>query len=249
MGKLTGKRAIVTGGASGIGEAIVRLFASEGSDIGILDLSEAAAAALAAELVQAHGVKAVSAGADVSQEAAIMAAIGRIEAANGPTDILVNCAGIDNTVLLEDMSVAVWDLMIAVHMRGTFLAIRTVLPGMKARKWGRIINFSSQLAHKGGATMVHYCAAKAGIMGLTRALAHEVGAYGITVNCINPGPIDTPLLRQIPQEWLDTKLQELPIKRFGKTSEVAPTALLLASEEGAYYLGASMNMNGGDYML
>ncbi len=249
MGKLTGKRAIVTGGASGIGEAIVRLFAAEGADIGIVDLSEAAAVALAVEVAQAHGNRAVSAVADVSDEAAIMGAIGKIESANGPTDILVNSAGIDNTVPLEDMSVAVWDQMIAVHMRGTFLAIRTVLPGMKARKWGRIINFSSQLAHKGSPTMVHYCAAKAGIMGLTRALAHEVGAHGITVNCINPGPIDTPLLRQLPQDWLDVKLSELPIKRFGRTSEVAPTALLLASEDGAYYLGASMNMNGGDYML
>lgn len=249
MGKLTGKRAIVTGGASGIGEAIVRLFAAEGADIGIVDLSDAAAVALAVEVAQAHGNRAVSAVADVSDEAAIMGAIGKIESANGPTDILVNSAGIDNTVPLEDMSVAVWDQMIAVHMRGTFLAIRTVLPGMKARKWGRIINFSSQLAHKGSPTMVHYCAAKAGIMGLTRALAHEVGAHGITVNCINPGPIDTPLLRQLPQDWLDVKLGELPIKRFGRTSEVAPTALLLASEDGGYYLGASMNMNGGDYML
>ena len=248
MGKLTGKRAIVTGGASGIGEAIVRLFAAEGADIGIVDLSNATAVALAAEIVQAHGNRTVSAVADVSDEAAIIGAIGKIEAANGPTDILVNCAGIDNTVPLEDMSVAVWDKMIAVHMRGTFLAIRTVLPGMKARKWGRIINFSSQLAHKGSPTMVHYCAAKAGIIGLTRALAHEVGAHGITVNCINPGPIDTPLLRQLPQDWLDVKLSELPIK-FGRTSEVAPTALLLASEDGGYYLGASMNMNGGDYML
>ena len=249
MGKLTGKRAIVTGGASGIGEAIVRLFAAEGADIGIVDMSDAAAVALAAEVTQAHGNRAMSAVADVSDEAAIMGAIGKIELANGPTDILVNSAGIDNTVPLEDMSVAVWDKMIAVHMRGTFLAIRTVLPGMKARKWGRIINFSSQLAHKGSPTMVHYCAAKAGIMGLTRALAHEVGAHGITVNCINPGPIDTPLLRQLPQDWLDVKLSELPIKRFGRTSEVAPTALLLASEDGGYYLGASMNMNGGDYML
>jgi 3-oxoacyl-[acyl-carrier protein] reductase len=97
--------------------------------------------------------------------------------------------------------------------------------------------------------MTHYCAAKAGVMGLTRALAYEVGGDGITVNCINPGPIDTPLLRAIPQDWLDMKLQELPMKRFGRTAEVAPTALLLASDEGGYYLGASMNMNGGDYMI
>jgi 3-oxoacyl-[acyl-carrier protein] reductase len=249
VGKLSGKSALITGGASGIGASIARLFASEGADIGILDLTVDAAEALASEIAREHGIKAVTAAADVSEEAAITAAITRIESTNGPTDILVNCAGIDNTSPLDDMSVEVWDRMIGVHMRGTFLAIRTVLPGMRAKKWGRIINFSSQLAHKGAGTMVHYCAAKAGVMGLTRALAYEVGSDGITVNCINPGPIDTPLLRQIPQDWLDAKLQELPIGRFGKTSEVAPTALLLASEDGGYYLGASMNMNGGDYML
>jgi 3-oxoacyl-[acyl-carrier protein] reductase len=249
MGKLSGKRALITGGASGIGASIARLFASEGADIGILDMTVDAAEALGSEIAREHGIKAVTAAADVSEEAAIKAAITRIESTNGPTDILVNCAGIDNTSPLDDMSVEVWDRMIGVHMRGTFLAIRTVLPGMRAKKWGRIINFSSQLAHKGAGTMVHYCAAKAGVMGLTRALAYEVGSDGITVNCINPGPIDTPLLRHIPQDWLDAKLQELPIGRFGKTSEVAPTALLLASEDGGYYLGASMNMNGGDYML
>ena len=97
--------------------------------------------------------------------------------------------------------------------------------------------------------MVHYCAEKAGIMGFTRALAHEVARDGITVNCLNPGPIDTPLLRALPAEWLDRKKQELPIGRFGEVGEVAPVALLLASDEGAYFIGASLNMNGGDYMV
>ena len=147
------------------------------------------------------------------------------------------------------MTTEMWDRMIGVHMRGTFLCTREVLPAMKRKQWGRVINFSSQLAHKGAPTMAHYCAAKAGIMGFTRALAYEVGAEGITVNCVNPGPIDTPLLRAIPQDWLDRKLGELPIKRFGKPEEVAPTVLMLASDEGAYYLGASLNMNGGDYMI
>ncbi|MEM8740630.1 MAG: SDR family oxidoreductase, partial [Pseudomonadota bacterium] len=214
-----------------------------------LDLSGDAAQALAGKMATAHGVSATSAVADVSDEAAVTAAIAAIEAEIGATDILVNCAGIDNTGPLEEMGVETWDEMMAVHLRGSFLCIRAVLPGMKAQKWGRIINFSSQLAHKGAPSMVHYCAAKAGVIGMTRALAYEVGGDGITVNCINPGPIDTPLLRQIPQDWLDVKLGELPIKRFGRTSEVAPTALLLASEEGGYYLGASMNMNGGDYMI
>lgn len=249
MGKLDGKKALITGGASGIGEAIARLFAAEGADLGILDLSGEAASALAEELSATHGVKAIAVTADVAEEEAVGAAVASVEGAIGAVDILVNSAGIDNTAMLEDLSVDTWDRMFAIHVRGTFLTTRAVLPGMKRRKWGRIINFSSQLAHKGAPTMVHYCAAKAAVMGMTRALAYEVGAEGVTVNCINPGPIDTPLLRGIPQDWLDMKLQELPMKRFGKTAEVAPTALLLATDEGGYYLGASMNMNGGDYMI
>jgi 3-oxoacyl-[acyl-carrier protein] reductase len=120
---------------------------------------------------------------------------------------------------------------------------------MRRKKWGRIISLSSQLAHKGAPTMVHYCAAKAGIMGFTRALAYEVAREGITVNCLNPGPINTPLLHAIPEDWLKRKKGELAIGRFGEVGEVAPAALLLASDEGSYFIGASMNMNGGDYMV
>jgi len=97
--------------------------------------------------------------------------------------------------------------------------------------------------------MAHYVAAKAGIMGFTRALAHEVARDGITVNCVNPGPINTPLLHALPKEWLDQKVKELPIGRFGEVSEMAPVFLLLASDEGGYFVGASLNPNGGDYMI
>jgi 3-oxoacyl-[acyl-carrier protein] reductase len=114
--------------------------------------------------------------------------------------------------------------MINIHLKGTFLCTREVLPAMKAKRWGRIINLSSQLAHKGAPTMVHYCAAKAGIMGFTRSLAYEVARDGITVNCLNPGPINTPLLLGLPQDWLENKKKELPIGRFGEVGEVAPAA-------------------------
>jgi 3-oxoacyl-[acyl-carrier protein] reductase len=162
---------------------------------------------------------------------------------------MVNNAGMDTTHELDGMPTDMWDRMIDVHLRGTFLFTRAVLPAMKRKKWGRVINLSSQLAHKGAPTMVHYVAAKAGIMGFTRALAYEVARDGITVNCVNPGPINTPLLSGLPQDWLERKKGELPIGRFGEVDEVAPVFLLLASDEGSYFIGASLNVNGGDYMI
>lgn len=249
MGKLSGKVALVTGGASGIGEATVRLFAAEGAKVGIMDLAADAASALAKDMKAAHGVDTIAVRGDVSDEASVKAAFAEIAGALGDVDILVNAAGVDFTSPVHEMKTEDWDRMIAIHLRGTFLTTREVLPAMKRKGWGRVILFSSQLAHKGAPTMAHYCAAKAGVMGFTRSLAYEVAAEGITVNCVNPGPIDTPLLRSIPQDWLDMKKGELPIRRFGRPDEVAPTILLLASDEGSYYVGASMNMNGGDYMI
>lgn len=247
MGKLDGKVALVTGGASGIGRAIAALYAREGAKVGIVDLDAEGARAVAGEI--GGDGRAAAATADVGDEAAVTAAIAAIVDALGDIDILVNNAGIDTTRELDGMPTEMWDKMIAVHLRGTFLCTRAVLPAMRRKRWGRIINLSSQLAHKGAATMVHYCAAKAGIMGMTRALAHEVARDGITVNCLNPGPINTPLLHAIPADWLERKKSELPIGRFGEVDEVAPAALLLASDEGSYFVGASLNMNGGDYMI
>ena len=248
MGKLDGKVALVTGGASGIGRAIAELFAREGAAVGIIDLDRDRARNIAGEIAKT-GAKTAAAHADVADEPQVKKAIGDIVAKLGEVDILVNNAGIDTTGELETMSTEMWDRMIDVHLKGTFLCTREVLPPMRRKKWGRIISLSSQLAHKGAPTMVHYCAAKAGIMGFTRALAYEVARDGITVNCLNPGPINTPLLHAIPHDWLKRKKGELPIGRFGEVGEVAPAALLLASDEGSYFIGASMNMNGGDYMV
>jgi 3-oxoacyl-[acyl-carrier protein] reductase len=247
-GRLHGKKAMVTGGARGIGGAIATAFAREGADVAVLDVKIEAAEAKAAALMP-FGVKTFAVAADVSDEGRVNTAVAAAIAALGQIDILVNNAGIDTTSVVAEMDTAMWDQMMAVNLRSVFLCTRAVLKPMIARKFGRIINIASQLGHKGAPEMAHYAAAKAGVIGFTKSLAYEVARDGVTVNAICPGPIDTELFRGLPEEWRKRKLNELPIGRAGQVEEIAPTAVLLASEEGAYYVGATMNPNGGDVML
>ena len=248
MGKLSGKTAIVTGGASGMGRGVALNFAEEGASVAVLDRNEAGAKEVA-EAAAANGVKTIGLACDVGDEASVKSAFAASAEALGGIDILVNNAGIDTTELIENMSTEMWDDMMRVNLKSIFLCSREVIPAMKQKGWGRIINFSSQLAHKGAPLMAHYCASKAAVMGFTRSLAYELIEHGITVNCINPGPIDTPLYMGIPEDWRREKEASMPIKRPGRVDEVVPTVLLLASDDGSFYVGASMNMNGGDVMV
>lgn len=248
-GKLEGRIALITGGSRGIGAAIARAIAAEAAAVGLLHLGDAAnAQALVAE-IEAAGCPALACEGDVADPDTVARTVAQIENALGPVDVLVNCAGIVDETPFEAMTLAAWDRMIAVHLRGTFLMAHAVYPGMRARGFGRIINFASQVAYTGMQGLTHYCAAKAGIIGLTRALALEGAPHGVTVNAIAPGPTDTDILLGMSPEWRARKMAELPIGRFAQPAEIAPTAVLLASDDGAFYVGQTLSPNGGDVML
>ncbi|MCX5496120.1 SDR family NAD(P)-dependent oxidoreductase [Kaistia dalseonensis] len=248
MGKLDGRRAVVTGGASGIGRGIAELFAREGAVVAILDRNEAQAEAVA-EGIRAAGGAASAFACDVSDENAVATAFALVKAEIGAVDILVNNAGILRDVPFEELSITEWDRMIATNLRSVFLCTRQVIGGMRARKWGRIINTASQLGHKGSPMLVHYASAKAGVIGFTKSLGHEVARDGVTVNAIAPGVIETPMGADITPAGRAAKEAELPIGRFGRVDEVVEAALLLASDAGSYFIGSTVNMNGGDYMI
>jgi 3-oxoacyl-[acyl-carrier protein] reductase len=247
MGKLNGRIAVVTGAATGLGRGIALLYAGEGADVAVID-KNAEGAKRVADAIARKGRRSLALGADVGEEAAVEQAFARINETLGAPHILVNNAGIATVALMEEMSTAMWDEMIRVNLKSVFLCTRAILPAMRSNRYGRIINISSQLAHKGGPGMTHYAAAKAGILGLTRSLSYEVAADNITVNAICPGPLHDTEMR-LPPEWAAKKRDELILKRSGMVDEIAPTALLLACEDAAFYIGATFNPNGGDIMV
>ena len=243
-GALRGRRALVTGGASGIGRAIAEAFVAEGARVVLLDRDGTLAEQAARDVGTAGWV-----GADVADEEQVRQAVTDAEQTMGDIDVLVNAAGILTQAPLVEMSLAQWQQTIDVDLTGVFLMCRHVVPGMVRRGAGRVINIASQLAIKGGESLTHYSAAKAGVIGLTKALALEVSRSGVLVNAIAPGPIETPLVEGISEDWKTAKRAELPLGRFGRPEEVAPTAVLLASSPGGdLYVGQTLGPNSGDVM-
>jgi 3-oxoacyl-[acyl-carrier protein] reductase len=248
-GRLAGRRAIVTGGSRGIGAAIVEAFAREGALVAFCHVGDEAEAELTAQRAQTWGRKPVLMECDVSSAAEVDAFVAFAEERNGPTDILVNNAGISISHRFEDISLEEFDRILGVHLRGTFLMMRAVYPGMKARRYGRIVNISSQLAFKGGVELAHYCAAKAGVIGLTKGVAAEGAPFNVLVNAIAPGPVETGILYVLSDEWRKRKISEMPIGRFGETKEITPAAIFLASDDCSYMVGSTLHINGGDVMV
>jgi 3-oxoacyl-[acyl-carrier protein] reductase len=249
MNKLVGRTAIVTGGAKGIGRGIAEAFASEGADVAIADIATNDQAAPVLEAIRQAGRKALHIRTDVAEEQQVRSMVDAVHSAFGHIDILVNSAGIFTQALVEHLSVADWDRVLSVNLRGTFLCARFVLPYMLEQGWGRIINIASQLGYIGGEEVAHYSASKGGVIAFTKALAREVATRNVLVNAIAPGPILTDLLASETEEWKAAKLADLPIGRFGEVREVAPPAVFLASDDATYYVGQTLGPNGGDVML
>src|SRR5258708_25427740 len=249
MNKLAGKVAIVTGAAHGIGRGIAEAFALEGADVAIADVATAEQAQPVLDAIRQSGRKALFVRTDVADEQQVRAMVDSVLEAFGHVDILVNNAGIFTQSLVEALSIEDWDRVLNVNLRGTFLCTRYVLPHLLEQGGGRVINIASQLGYLGGREVAHYSASKGGVIAFTKALAREVSTRNVLVNAIAPGPIVTDLLSSEHEEWKAAKLAELPIGRFGEVSEVAPTAVFLASDGASYYVGQTLGPNGGDVML
>ena len=249
MRRLESRIAVVTGAASGIGKGIAIAFAREGASVVVADRSEESSAAEVLAGIREHGGEALFVQTDVSDARSVQLMADAALARFGRVDILVNNAGIFTESLIENMPIDDWDRVVGVNLRGTFLCTRALIGQMLERGDGRIINIASQLGQIGGKSVGHYAASKAGVIGLTKSLAREVALRGVRVNAIAPGPIETPLLDSETEEWRSGKLAELPIGRFGTVDEVTPTAVLLASADGSYYVGQTLGPNGGDVML
>jgi NAD(P)-dependent dehydrogenase (short-subunit alcohol dehydrogenase family) len=247
---MTVKRvALVTGGGSGMGEATCHRLARDGRLVAVLDI-DAGNAERVARAIHDGGGEAVALVADITRPEQIEQAVDAIHGAFGPIGILVNNAGREDFAPFGDIRSDRWDRMLDVNLKGNYHVTRAVLPDMVAQRWGRIINFTSIAAQTGGPNMVHYAAAKGGVIAMTRSLALELGGRGITVNAIAPGLIDTPMSRRaIDGDKFGPTVEQLvrtyPIPRMGQPDEVAVAVAFFAAEDAGYITAQVLGVNGG----
>ena len=240
-----GRVAVVTGGASGIGEAIVRALCRDGFSVAInYNSSEAQALALASEL-SVNGSNVITIKADVSSSSDVNKMMETVKEELGTPEILINNSGIAQQKLFTDITDEDWNRMMSVNLTGVFNTCRAVLPFMIHEKKGRIINISSMWGQVGASCEVHYSAAKAGVIGLTKALAQEVAPSGITVNCVAPGAVDTKMMSSFSAEDKASLCEEIPLGRIGNAEEIAETVAFLVSDKSSYITGQVIGVNGG----
>jgi 3-oxoacyl-[acyl-carrier protein] reductase len=239
MPVLTGRVALVTGGSRGIGSAVARVLAEAGADVAVNYREGAREAEQVAAAIRAAGRRAFAVGADVSDGVAVAGMLRTVEATLGPVDVLVNNAGMAIIRSVDELTEAEFDLTLAVNLKSAFLCTQAVLPGMRARRWGRIVNISSGAARGAGGIGVHYNASKAGMEGLTRGYAARLVKAGITVNAVAPSLIDTDMM----SARRDQYVARIPLGRMGTPAEVAQVVLLVMGNE--YMTGQTVQLNGG----
>ena len=245
--KLEGRVAFVTGAAQGIGRAIALALAEDGADVALGDLNLEKLEAVARE-VEGLGRKAMALHLDVASSDSVQAAVAKVLEAWGKIDILVNNAGITKDNLVMRMKPQDWDAVLRVNLDGAYHCIRAVLPGMVKQRYGRIVNIASVVAQAGNAGQANYIASKAGLIGLTKAVAMEVGSRNITVNAVAPGFIATAMTEKLPDAVRERMLTLIPLGRMGTDRDVARGVRFLVSEEADYITGHVLNINGGMYM-
>jgi len=242
---LTGRTALVTGASGGLGGAIARALHAQGAAVALTGTRRDALEALAAELERrAHPIA-----CDLADTEAVEGLVPAAEAALGSLDILINNAGVTRDGLLVRMKDADWESVLAINLTAAFRLSRAALKGMLKRRYGRIINLTSVVGVQGNAGQVNYAAAKAGMIGMSKALAAELATRGITVNCIAPGFIDSPMTRALDQKQRDAILASIPMARLGSDKEIGAAAVYLASSEAAYVTGLTLHVNGGMAMI
>ena len=241
--------AVVTGAASGMGLAIARRLAAGGDRVALLDL-QAEEALRAAEELREAGAQAIGVPADVTDRGAVDAALGKVRAELGPVAIMITAAGLDAFERFVEITPESWERVVGTNLTGTFHCLQAAVPDMLEAGWGRMVTISSSSAQSGAPRMAHYVAAKAGVVGLTRALALELARKGITVNVVTPGMIDTPMLRRAAAggeigALEKTAARAVPVGRAGTPEEVAATCAFLCSDEAAFITGQVIGVNGG----
>jgi 2-hydroxycyclohexanecarboxyl-CoA dehydrogenase len=243
--------AVVTGAASGMGRAVSRQLAERGHKVALLDI-DGAGARRAAEELRASGADAFADEVDVSERASVDASLGKVRQALGPVEIMVTSAGIEGFVAFTEITPAAWDRILGVNLTGTFHCVQAAVPDMIGANWGRVVTISSSSAQSGTRRMAHYVASKGGVISLTKALALELSPHGITVNCIPPGSIDTPMAQRASAAGnigsMDAVAKRIPVGRMGTPEDVAAACAFLCSEEAGYITGQVIGVNGGGYL-
>jgi 3-oxoacyl-[acyl-carrier protein] reductase len=242
MQDLKNRVALVTGGSRGIGAGIAVALARAGADVAVNYRERADAAKAVCAEITGLGRKALAVRADVSVAAEVRRMVSKVESRLGQVDILVNNAAISRPQKLEDITEADWDEVLTVNLKSAFLLSQAIVGGMRQRKWGRIINLSSQAAQTGGIVGAHYTASKAGLLGLTHALASALAKEGVTANAIAPALIATEMVTSIPNASPDL----IPMGHFGTIEDVSSVAVMLATNE--YITGQTIFVNGGWYL-